>query len=246
MPVFLDRSWMHFGNDVDMRPRNLAYFLREYTLPEIARFASQRVFRRQRFISPGDDPYDKTNFQPWLYTKGDTLPFDDGSLHYIFSEHFFNMLFFDEVMALLRECHRVLATSGVIRTIVPDSDLRTYEPPEPAGYPKRNIPFTDPRKNKTRYSVYMLTEMLKIAGFEPVPLRYCDREGNYVIRSPADLKDCYGVCPDPAVVFDLSYIIRSDALMVDGVKLSCRESELAHGRPPQGGYREPAKVSKTF
>ena len=134
-------------------PRNLAYFLREYTLPEIARFASQRVFRRQRFISPGDDPYDKTNFQPWLYTKGDTLPFDDGSLHYIFSEHFFNMLFFDEVMALLRECHRVLATSGVIRTIVPDSDLRTYEPPEPAGYPKRNIPFTDPRKNKTRYSV---------------------------------------------------------------------------------------------
>ena len=59
MPVFLDRSWMHFGNDVDMRPRNLAYFLREYTLPEIARFASQRVFRRQRFISPGDDPYDK-------------------------------------------------------------------------------------------------------------------------------------------------------------------------------------------
>jgi SAM-dependent methyltransferase len=149
MTVFFDRSWMHFGDDVDTRPRNLAYFLREYTLPEIARFAFQRVFRRKRFISPVDDPYDKTNFQPWLYTKGDKLPFDDSSLHYIFSEHFFEYLFFDEAMALLRECHRVLATSGVIRTIVPDSDLRTYEPPEPAGYPKRNIPFTDPHKTKS-------------------------------------------------------------------------------------------------
>ena len=146
MPVFLDRSWMHFGDDVDMRPRNLGYLLREYTLPQIAKFAFQKVSRRQRSLSPGDDPYDKTNFQPWFYTKGDTL---------------------------------------------------------------------------------------NIAGFEPVPLRYCDREGNYVIRSPADLKDCYGVCPDPAVVFDLSSIIRSDVLMVDRVKLRCRESELAHGRPPK-------------
>jgi hypothetical protein len=101
---------------------------------------------------------------------------------------------------------------------VPDADLRTYEPPEPPGFPGPDTPWNDPFKHKTRWSVYSLSEALQVAGFESVPLRYCDRDGNYVKRAPGELADRYEGCPDPGTVLDLSYLMRPDSLVVDGIR----------------------------
>lgn len=146
------------------------------------------------------------------------MPMEDGSINYIYSEHFLMDLFPDSLVALLSECLRMLAPGGVIRTVVPDADLRTYESPEPVGFPKRSLPFTHPRKHKTRFSVYLLTELLRLSGFEPVPLRFCDAEGRHVTRDPETLADRYGDSPAWEVARRLDHVIKLDSLIVDGVK----------------------------
>jgi predicted SAM-dependent methyltransferase len=222
---FLDDSWLHLG---DASPPERA--------PRLARWAGQlrrhpvrfaglvlrelsgRSARPRRSPLPAEALYARTRFEPFYFRKEDRLAFPDASFDYIFSEHFLHHLFFDEGLALLRECHRILRPRGVVRTVVPDADLRTYAPPEPAGYPDVRESFLSPLKHKTRYSVYMLSEALRLAGFTPVPLRYCDREGRYVRRDPAELRDTYRGCPETTLVFDLSHVIRIDSLIVDGIK----------------------------
>lgn len=228
---FLDPSWLHLGDAESERPaRNLAYYARLLRADpaKFARLAFSRVFgRTPRVERPAGEPealYARTNFQEFLYAQGEKLPCDDESIHYIFSEHFFNHLFFDDASALLRECRRVLKPFGVIRSVVPDADLRTYEPPEPAGFPDGNLSFLAPLKHRTRWSVYMLEEALRQAGLEPIPLRYCDRFGRYVTRDPADLRGVYQPCPEKTMVFDLGHIRRIDSLIVDGVKLPTDEA----------------------
>ncbi len=50
------------------------------------------------------------------------LPFDDGSVDVIFSEHFFEHIdYTEEAPYFLAECRRVLAPGGVVRIIVPDA-----------------------------------------------------------------------------------------------------------------------------
>ena len=165
-----------------------------------------------------EDLYGRTNFEPFYYRRGDSLPFDDSSISFIYSEHFFEHLFQDEALSLFRECRRILRPFGVIRTCVPDSDLRTYEPPEPEGYPDSNLPMTHSDKHKTRWSVYSLSEALREAGMEPVPLRYCDREGAYIRTDPQDIRDSYEHCTDGEMIFELGYVMRPDSLIVDGIK----------------------------
>ena len=50
------------------------------------------------------------------------LPFADNSCSHIYSEHLIEHLDFDEGMALLRECRRVLRPDGVLRIATPDLD----------------------------------------------------------------------------------------------------------------------------
>jgi SAM-dependent methyltransferase len=209
LEVFLDRSWMHFGDagspeeelrGVNGALRRLKRVIRRESPPDIAAYLA------------------RTNFQEFYFEKGDRLPFDDASLDFVFSEHFLEHLFLDEAVALLRECHRVLRPRGVVRTCVPDADLRSYESPERAGFPGPETPWNDPFKHKTRWSVHSLPVTLELTGFSPVPLRYCDQEGNYVKRDPRDVAGSYEGCPDPDVVFDLGYIMRPDSLLVDGVR----------------------------
>ncbi len=220
MPSFLDKSWMHLGDEHDPNPYTLKK-LRAYPLPVLARAALKKVFRRRTTGGPpaSADLYTSTNFRPWVYRKGEGLPFEDGTVKYVFSEHFFMALFMDEAMDLLRECGRVLAPGGVIRTVVSDADLRTYEPPEVVGYPRKSLPFTDYRKSRTRYSVYMLEEMLRLVGLRPIPVRYCDLKGNYIRKVPADLRGEYTGCADPDIVMDFSHVSRPDSLIVDGLKV---------------------------
>ena len=101
-----------------------------------------------------------------------------------------------------------------MRISVPDADLRTYEPPEPVGYPSKRMRFTHPNKHKTRWSVYMLSEALKVTGFTVVPVRYCDRDGQYIKTEPHG----YEGCPETQLICDLSYLQRPDSLIVDSIK----------------------------
>lgn len=48
------------------------------------------------------------------------LPFDDGSAEFIVNEHFIEHVTRDQAVAILRECHRVLAPGGVLRLSTPD------------------------------------------------------------------------------------------------------------------------------
>ncbi|MEO6223569.1 MAG: methyltransferase domain-containing protein [Vicinamibacterales bacterium] len=48
------------------------------------------------------------------------FPFEDGSLHYIFSEHVLEHLTYDEGKAMMAEAYRVLAPGGKMRISTPD------------------------------------------------------------------------------------------------------------------------------
>ncbi|MDD4869467.1 MAG: methyltransferase domain-containing protein [Kiritimatiellae bacterium] len=50
------------------------------------------------------------------------IPLEDNSVDYIYTSHFLEHLYRHEVFALLKECHRVLKTSGLIRIVLPDLD----------------------------------------------------------------------------------------------------------------------------
>jgi len=232
LQVFLDKTWMHLGDpepkDVQLKGYSISYFIDifgKHSISYIVKRGFQKFCRYPKFPKKSrtrtlglDEIYSRTNFMEFYYHKGDVLPFDDNCIEYIFSEHFFEHLFFDEALALLKECYRVLKAFGVIRTCVPDADLRTYEPPEPVGFPHTKLPHTAPSKHKTRWSVYSYAEALRIVGFEPIPLRYCDKSGQYICRNPSDNRHFYEHCPDHKTVFDLSHIMRIDSLIIDGIK----------------------------
>lgn len=206
LPYFSGKSWLHYGSAGEFRkPGN--------PLRRALRELKQRV-KHQATLSEIEAAYASTNFAPWMFSKGDRLDIADGQIEFIFAEHFFEHLFFDEAVALLRECRRVLAPTGLVRIAVPDADLRTYEAPEPVGYPTRSMPFTDPTKHKTRWSVYMLKETLELVGFRTHPLAYCTKAGDFVAESPNADHPFYRDCTDP-LVFTLDYVQRPKSLIVD-------------------------------
>jgi predicted SAM-dependent methyltransferase len=47
-------------------------------------------------------------------------PFPDGSFQYVFSEHVIEHVSWEGGVAMLRECHRVLAPGGKVRTVTPN------------------------------------------------------------------------------------------------------------------------------
>lgn len=229
LQVFLDKTWMHLGSPEykvrSLKGYSISYLteiFRKHSISYILKRGFRKVLWRDKRSGTMnleiDEIYSRTNFREFYYKKGDILMFDNSSINYIFSEHFFEHLFFDEALSLLKECYRILKPFGVIRTCVPDADLRTYEPPEPVGFPDIKLPYNNPSKHKTRWSVYSFAEALRAAGFEPIPLRYCDKSGQYIRVNPSDIKKTYEHCPDQEMVFNLSYIKRIDSLIVDGIK----------------------------
>ena len=168
--------------------------------------------------------YRGANFLAWYFKPGIFLPFKDSTFTFVFSEHFFEHLFMDEAFELFRECHRVLRPGGVMRTVVPDADLRTYEPPEPVGLGRdgrlkdAKLKWTNPNKHKTRWSVHNLPLLLKHAEFEPTPLTYCDREGHLHRNDPATLRARYEHCLDREIIARTDYMTRPLSLVVDAIK----------------------------
>lgn len=219
LATFLDKTWMHLG-DHPHPPKHLSKIIEEYTLGQLCNILLNVVTRRAtrpRSTDIGSDTlYAMTSFIPWEFKKGDCLPIPDRSIDFIFSEHFFEHLLFPDAVALFRECSRVLKPGGIIRTVVPDADLRTYAKPESVGFPNRRLSFSHPNKHRTRWSVYLLAEILELTGFRAIPLRYCDINGTYFCRMPADIEDEYGGCLEWSTVRTLEYVVRVDSLIVDG------------------------------
>ncbi|MGB3204746.1 MAG: methyltransferase domain-containing protein [Crinalium sp.] len=226
LEIFLDETWTHLG-DLEHDPLSLDRVSISYIVQVVKGKGIKFILHKGllKFLDLIDykklarrEDYNYTNFKEFYYQKGDRLPFDDNSLSYIFSEHFFEHLFFDEALSLLQECQRILKPGGVIRTCVPDADLRAYAPPEPVGYPDVKLAWNHPSKHKTRWSVYNLTEALRVTGFHPLPLYYCDKSGQHICTDPVSEKQAYEQCVDPEMVFSLNYIIRMNSLIVDGIK----------------------------
>jgi predicted SAM-dependent methyltransferase len=109
---------------------------------KVRRFIT-RLMRNNRFLHPTVEPGSFINLgcgpniragfvnidADWVpgldiccdITRG--LPFPDGSVGGIFSEHCLEHLSLEDGRALLRECWRVLAPKSLIRIIVPDLEL---------------------------------------------------------------------------------------------------------------------------
>lgn len=121
------------------------------------------------------------------------MPFTDGSVAGLYSEHFFEHLGYpEEAVGFLRECHRVLQPGAVLRLIVPDGAayLRAYAEPgwdalagirpldsahqDPYGrsYETRmelvNEVFRQGGEHKFAYDCETLELLLKKAGFAQV------------------------------------------------------------------------------
>jgi len=228
LSVFLNKTWIHFG---ETKEHDLTHgggsgysitdIFKKYSLSYIVKRSFARVFgKKQSKLSDkqANELYQQTNFEGFNYKKGDKLPFDDNSINFIYSEHFFEHLFLDEASALLKECYRILTPHGVIRTCVPDADLRTYLPPEPVGFPDTKLAFDHPSKHKTRWSVYSFEEVLKFNGYKPVSLYYCDKFGKHFSIDPIEVKQQYEGSTDQEMILSLSCVQRLNSLIIDGVK----------------------------
>ncbi|MGL4880978.1 MAG: class I SAM-dependent methyltransferase, partial [Waterburya sp.] len=160
----------------------------------------------------------KTDFREFYYQPNGKLEFEDNTFDFIFSEHFFEHLFLNEAVKLLKECRRILKPHGVIRIVVPDADLRIYEKPEDSGFPNSKVPWSHPDKHKTRWSIYSLPLAIKDAGLIPRPIMYCDKHGEFFNSIPESSDSQYNYSEDKKFVFSLDYIRRTPSLIVDGIK----------------------------
>jgi predicted SAM-dependent methyltransferase len=192
----LSSEWIHLGD------------------PELIGSSNGQAIDRARHQQIGD-----TTYRPFYYQAGNRLPFDDGAFSFIFSEHFFEHLFLDEAGGLLKECFRVIAPGGCLRVVVPDADLRTYKPIEPAGFSTGDARWHHPDKHKSRWSIYSLSYVLSEIGFQVRGVVYCDKLGSYHCRLPCNDPTFYAGCADASFIHDISYILRFEhSLVVDAVK----------------------------
>lgn len=225
LEYFLQPGWVHFG---DAGSESTSFgkaheLIRDYGLVNFFKICwavlRRKLSRRHAAVPMSDAALATAEVKPFYYRKGDRLPFADGEVGFIYAEHFFEHLFLDEVIALLRETHRVLAPGGVVRIASPDADLRTDQPPEPAGFPYVKMPFTHPEKHKMRWSVYSLGEALRLVGFRPLPLRYHDVNGKLHDHAPASVRSDYPTpLPEEETVLTLKYLQRSSSLVMDGIR----------------------------
>lgn len=232
--VLSQKSWIHLGSE---KP-DLSSFVRKANgksvqhaekvscLDGLYRTLRSKIGLRRRSIPSAKEIehkdfsiWENSKLIPWYYRKGDVLPLEDETFTFVYSEHFFEHLFLDEAIYLFREIYRVMTKDAVCRTVVPDADLRIYEPPEPVGYPDENMAWDNPEKHKSRWSFNVLDEALRISGFEhAIGLVYCTPDSKFINRNPNECENVYSGCIDTEVIFDISYISRPKSLIVDAIK----------------------------
>jgi SAM-dependent methyltransferase len=163
--------------------------------------------------------YAASVFREFFFKAGDRLDFENDTFDFIVSEHFFEHLFLPDAVALLKECQRILKPGGVIRTCVPDADLRSYAPPEKPGYPSARVSWAHHQKHKSRWNVYSLSEALRISGLQATPIQYCTSDGLYhddLHQSTARAQQENH--PASALISTTAYFRRLPSLIVDGQK----------------------------
>lgn len=69
------------------------------------------------------------------------LPFGDGTVSHVYSSHLLQSLTWDESLALMKECFRVLGPGGVLRIVVPDLAIVVREYLADAD-PRASLKFT--------------------------------------------------------------------------------------------------------
>jgi predicted SAM-dependent methyltransferase len=120
------------------------------------------------------------------------LPFPDGTVDKIYSSHLLEHFYYSDVIALLKECYRVLKNHGTFSVCVPDAsiyisaycnnlDIRSFCKYEPAFHYHSPIDFVNyiaymDGHHKHMYDRENLTKMLKDIGFQTVKLRDFDGE----------------------------------------------------------------------
>lgn len=113
----------------------------------------------------------------WDLRRG--IPFAPGSVDAIFAEHLLEHLTLEQGIALLRECRRVLAPSGVVRIGVPDLDryVASYLGQDSLiddalpGRPTRAVALGEPFflfGHRIMYDFETLTYAMREAGFDAV------------------------------------------------------------------------------
>jgi len=163
--------------------------------------------------------YEACEFREFYFEAGGRLEFEDSSFDFIVSEHFFEHLTLPDALALLRECQRILRPGGVIRTSVPDADLRSYAPPESPGYPGPRVPWRHHQKHKSRWSVYSFSEALRLAGLQPRPIQYCSDDGQHHNQLPMAAEEALKKQHSAAdLIATTEYFRRLPSLIVDGSK----------------------------
>ena len=181
--AFADPSWINLGDDPRTDGDRLLRGLKRIATGDWRGMAGAVISSVDRTVRRKDESA-VPRIVPFVYHEGDRLDFPEASVDFVYSEHFLEHLFLNEALALMRECFRVLKPMGIMRTVVPDADLRTYAAAEPIGFPRRNMRFDHPDKHKTRWSVYSLVAALEVVGFDAMPLRFCGRTGTYTSTQP--------------------------------------------------------------
>lgn len=164
--------------------------------------------------------YAACTFREFYFKVGDRLDFEDATFDFIVSEHFFEHLYLPDAVALLTECRRILKPGGVIRSCVPDADLRSYAPPEKPGYPSPRVSWAHHQKHKSRWSVYSFSETLRIAGLQAIPVQYCTSDGRYHDDLPQISADSIQENhPASELLGSTTYFRRLPSLIIDGKKM---------------------------
>lgn len=95
------------------------------------------------------------------------MPFPDGSISYIFSEHMIEHLFYSDGLAFLKEAHRVLAPGGKIRTVTPNlmqlvalfNEPDAEHAPATAHYIQRKLQWEDWERTPDSAGIIVNNEM---------------------------------------------------------------------------------------
>jgi predicted SAM-dependent methyltransferase len=216
--IMADPSWTHLGEtEVDWRNQ----FKTEWQFGNRLNCVRilYRAFKPRYTSQQLEHFYSKTDFRKFEYQAADRLNFEDNTFDFIFSEHFFEHLFLDEAIDLLQECYRILKPNGVVRIVVPDADLRTYEQPETLGFPNNRVPWSHPDKHKTRWSIYSLPIAIKMSGLVHNEIMYTDKYGKFFDLTPSESDSKYKHSEDKRFIYSIDYIRRLPSLIVDGIKI---------------------------
>jgi len=157
------------------------------------------------------------------------LPFEDNSVKAIYASHLLEHLYFSEAKSLLRECHRILVKSGIIRMVVPDlktlvKDYLSHEN-SAALEPKADIlnrklllRAEAPPAGNITYKLYSLLKDFHSHKwmYDAESLIYHFQEAGFLDVKNCDFQD--SLIDDIEVIEKAERVLNEPAICVEGIK----------------------------